>query len=89
MWVSPHSIVPGRISVSRPIVTSGPIHTCVGSSIVTPAAMWVRLMRSCMARLAWASWMREFTPMSSTASGQSTAAMAAPWARRMPTMSVR
>ena len=36
--------------------------------MVTPAIMWRLLMRCCMARVAWASCTREFTPIASSAS---------------------
>ncbi len=60
--VSPSRNVIGRITVSRPIVTSTSMYVAFGSTIVTPLSMCVALIRSRTTRSTAASPPREFTP---------------------------
>ena len=89
MLVSPMSMTFGSSSTSCAMVTSGPIHTSSGSTMVTPAAICARLMRRCANFVASANWMREFTPRHSAGSSQTSASTGRPALRQISSTSVR
>ena len=87
--VLPMSMTEGRMTVSRPILTSGPIHVEEGSIMVMPSVMWRALMRSRAMPVSSASCTRLFTPRPSRKSLQWKYVTALPARRRISSMSVR
>src|SRR5664279_1602464 len=83
------SWVPGRISVSGPIVTSACSQVVAGSCTVTPASWARRTSRALSSFASSASWTRSLTPSVSSGSGTSTAPTGRPSLVAMPTTSVR